>query len=319
MRSFLFLSVSACLCAGIVSESTAQTKLKGNDVAINGESFFQLSNITSELTKLARADGLIASSESFHEIAVSGAVMSGILNQYKNCNPKPIYMITDGGGNDLMGSCGGTPTPDCAAIKSALNTVKQYFTEMKNSGTKKIIWMRYPDPQGAQWATLTANQNVYNPEVEKICKASIEPKCLWIDMRPVWEGHYAQYTQDGIHPTTAGGTATAAAFWKFAKDSSFFEMASTPILATHAGKTSVLQGSWLSGRDLILALSLNKPSEVKVRVFTLSGETVWKASRWGNGSGVQSLRLPFENPVAGIYRLEVEAEGQRHLASLAVH
>lgn len=46
-------------------------------------------------------------------------------------------LITDGGGNDLMGSCGATATPDCAAIKSALATVQLYFDEMKNSAPKK--------------------------------------------------------------------------------------------------------------------------------------------------------------------------------------
>src|SRR4051812_36288361 len=104
MRKVRLFHLAALLGAGIVSHPFAQTKVKASDVVINGESFFAAANIASELTRLARADGFIGAGESFRQIAVSGAVMTGILNQYKNCSPKPVYMITDGGGNDLMGS-----------------------------------------------------------------------------------------------------------------------------------------------------------------------------------------------------------------------
>src|SRR5690606_25608671 len=108
--------------------------------------FFAMSNITSELTRLARQDGYINANESFRQVAVSGAGITPILNQYKNANPKPVYLLTDGGGIDMMQSCGGAPTLDCTVIKNTLNTVKQYFGEMRTGGTKKVIWMRYPDP-----------------------------------------------------------------------------------------------------------------------------------------------------------------------------
>ena len=260
------------LIVGVASTANAQTvKVKASDVVVNGESFFAASNITAELTRLARADGYIGTSESFRQVAVSGASISAITNQYKNANPKPIYLISDGGGIDMMTSCGGTPTVNCAVIKSSLATVQQYFTEMRTGGTKKVLWMRYPDPLGANWATLKANHDVYNPEVEKICKASTEPKCLWVDLRPTWNGH-AEYTNDGIHCTNAGGTATAQAFWKAIKDNDFFNLgAPTPIAGTAGREPSFLRGSAVVNRTLLLSLSADASLPVSLRIRTLSG------------------------------------------------
>jgi len=315
MRIISVLSLSGLLVAGASWPLQAQTKIKADDLVLNGESFFALANIAAELTRLARADGYMDASVSVHQIAVSGAVMTGILSQYKNCTPKPTFMITDGGGNDLMGSCGSTITPDCAEIKSALNTVQQYFTEMKNSGTKRVIWMRYADPYGSNWATLKANQDVYNPEVEKICKASETPKCYWIDMRTTWEGHYAEYTSDGIHPTTAGGTATAEAFWKFAKDNNFFDLSATGLNAgTGAG---AFQGQRIANGSLELSLSLDHPAAVSVRLTSLSGRTVMTGATQAE-TGARIARFPLAAIPAGIYRLDAQAGSAHHRASLLV-
>lgn len=258
-------TLAVLVWVGAGTESLGQTKIKAADLAVNGESFFAASNINAELTRLARADGYIGTGESFRQIAVSGALAAGVLNQYKNSTPKPVYLISDGGGNDLMRSCGGAPTVQCDVIKTTVSTVQQYFNEMKAGGTKKVLWMRYPDPQGSNWATLKANQDVFNPEVEKLCKASTEPKCLWVDLRPVWDGHYAQYTSDGIHATNAGGTATAEAFWKAMKENNFFDLAATRI-AYRAGQTASA-GRWtlrwfdLSGREILPRLT-GRPSGI---------------------------------------------------------
>jgi len=300
------LPLSGLLASGLVSLTWAQTKIKANDLVVNGESFFAAANIATELTRLARADGSMDAGVSVKQIAVSGAVMTGILHQYKSCTPKPTFLFTDGGGNDLMNSCGATTTPDCAAIKSALNTVKQYFDEMKTSGTKKVIWMRYPDPYGNSWATLKTNQDVYNPEVEKICKASIEPKCLWIDMRTTWAGHYDQYTSDGIHPTPAGGTATAEAFWKFAKDNNFFDLGATGLAAGSGPAAPTFRGQRIANGSLELDLSPQHPTSVSVRLTSLTGRTVLRAST-RTESGPRTAIFPITSIPSGVYRLDAQA------------
>jgi hypothetical protein len=310
------ISMCALLLAGAVSRTGAQTKIKANDWVVNGESFFAAANIAAELTRLAKADGYLDASVSVKQIAVSGAVMTGILNQYKSCTPKPTFLFTDGGGNDLMGSCGATATPECAAIKSALNTVKEYFAEMKTGGTKKVIWMRYPDPYGSSWATLKTNQDVYNPEVEKICKASVEPKCLWIDMRTTWQGHYDQYTQDGIHPTTAGGTATAEAFWKFAKDNDFFNLAATGVEAGKAPAAG-FRGQRIAEGALELSLALDRPAAVSLRLADLSGRIVLSGTTPAE-TGLRTARFPLSGIPSGIYRLDAQAGAAHYRSTVLV-
>lgn len=318
MHQYFIFTVAAILSLGAVSSSRAQTtSIKANDLVLNGESFFAASNIASELTRLARADGYMTANVSVKQIAVSGAVMTGILNQYKNCNPKPTFLITDGGGNDLMGGCGNPPTIECSAIKNALNTVKQYFTEMKNSGTKRVMWMRYPDPYGSNWATLKANQDLWNPEVEKICKASVEPKCHWIDIRPVWEGHYPQYTSDGIHPTAAGGTATAVAFWKFVKESKFLDLEATGLKTGIEPLTEGIRGQRIVNHSLELAFSLDHPTAVSVILTSLSGRTVLTGTTQAE-TGLRTARFPLPTVPSGIYRLDVLAGSSHHRSSILV-
>ena len=222
--------VTAALIALLGTTSHAQTTIDANDVVINGESFFAASNIRDELNRLARADGVIGPTESFRQVAVSGAVISQILGYYRNANPKPKYVISDGGGNDLMGSCPGG-TAECPTVANTFATVKAYFDTMATNGTEKVLWMRYPDPQGQQWATLKANQDLFNPLVKELCDTITTLECLWVDLRPVWEGNYAQYTSDGIHATNAGGTATAEAFWQAIVDSNFFDLETTSLRA----------------------------------------------------------------------------------------
>lgn len=315
MVNYRLLPLTALLCVCGAAAAPALTKPKGNDVVINGESFFALANIKDELTRLARADGYIGASESFRQIAVSGAVMTGILNQFKNCTPKPIYVITDGGGNDIMGAC--TPADaTCPSIKSALATVKLYFDEMKNTGVKKVLWMRYPDPQGSNYANLKKNQDIYNPEVEKICKASMEPKCQWIDMRPAWEGHYAQFTSDGIHPTTAGGTATAEAFWKAIKDSSFFDLAPTGLAAATRSSSGFRRG-FVSDNSLHVGLDFDRATAVRVTMTTLTGKVVFSATEQ-EAAGKTTARFPLGSVTAGIYRLDLQAGSSRNQSLVGV-
>jgi hypothetical protein len=307
MRISTLIPAALLLYAGATSPLLAQDKVRAGDVVINGESFFAASNITAELTRLARADGYIGANESFRQVAVSGAVISGIINQYKNCNPKPVFLISDGGGNDLMQSCGGNPTPDCAVIKNTVDKVKQYFGQMKADGTKKVLWMRYPDPLGNMWATLKANQDVFNPEVEKICKASTEPECLWVDLRTTWQGH-PEYTSDGIHATDAGGTATAQAFWKAIKDNDFLNLdAPTQALAPAEAGRSAFLGQAVANRSLSLSLFLDQPAPVALKIATLAGRTVLETGTPELGAGKRTVEFPLGSMEPGVYRMQVRA------------
>jgi hypothetical protein len=173
MRMFSVL-FTAVVYAGIFSASVIQaqaaTTIKGSDVLINGDSFFALSGqIKKDLEALARKDGYIGSSESFRNAAVSGSMLAGITNQYSNANPKPLYVIMDGGGNDvLLTTCPTPPTVDCAAIKNAINGVQPLLDKMAAGGTKKVLWMRYAEPGGNQASVIKAKLDVLMPEIENV-------------------------------------------------------------------------------------------------------------------------------------------------------
>ncbi|MBN1575481.1 MAG: hypothetical protein JW913_02960 [Chitinispirillaceae bacterium] len=299
---FLVLFTSAIMVLGSGMEAQAQehvTKIKASDLVANGESFFELSNITSELTRLARADGFIGSNESFRQIAKAGYSISQILNLYKNCSPKPVYLVSDGAGIDLMSS---------SNVQSLGNTLKQYLEEMKKGGTKKLLWMTYPDPQGGQWATLKKNQDLWAEAVPPIINGCTDPKTLLVDLRPVWAGHYSQYTSDGIHCTNAGGTATAEAFWKAMKDSNFFDL---PVfaqpLAIARTASSMLIGQFVGNGRVSVSLSLRQPSNVTLQITTISGRSVFTAERQLSIPGLQTVEFPLGAIAQGMYCCEVRA------------
>jgi hypothetical protein len=311
MRKSIILFTAALICAGagFQASSLGQT-IKGTDCVCNGESFFQASNICSELSRLAKADGILASNDNFKQIAVSGAPLANIVNFYKNCTPKPTYLISDGAGIDLMTS---------SNISGLSNTLRQYLDEMKKGGTKKLLWMIYPDPQGSNWATLKKNQDLWAQAVPPIINGCTDPKTLLVDLRPVWAGHYSQYTSDGIHATSAGGTATAEAFWKAMKENNFFDL--TPVEPYTIAKTaapSAFLGQVVANNCLFLSLSLAQPTAVTMRIMTVSGRTVVTAEKQVQGSGLSTVQFPLSAIVPGVYCFEVQAGHSSERASLLV-
>jgi hypothetical protein len=297
LRHFAVIVAAIVVVFSAAPVSAAPTYIDAtNDVAINGESFFGASNIRDELNRLARRDSVIAPTASFRQIAVSGAVMSQIQGYYKNAVPKPKYVISDGGGNDLMGSCPGS-VATCPTVANTFNAVKVYFDSMATGGTKKVLWMRYPDPQGTNWATLKTNQDLFNPLVKALCDTVTLPKCVWIDLRPVWAGNYSAYTTDGIHATNAGGTATAEAFWKVIIDSNFFDLGGPVAVSRSVASAANIRS--ISGAQG-LSVRIAEPGLHTVRVQDASGRTL--AIR--RGTGFAEYRFAEANH-AGLYFIRV--------------
>jgi lysophospholipase L1-like esterase len=316
---------AAVVYAGIFSASVipaqGTTKIKGSDVLINGDSFFALSGeIKTDLEKLARADGYIGSSESFRNAAVSGAKLAGITNQYSNANPKPIYVIMDGGGNDvLLTTCPTPPTVDCAAIKNAISGVQPLLDKMAAGGTKKVLWMRYAEPGGNQASVIKPKLDVLMPEIEKICRKSINPKVMWYDLRPVWgnKGIDGSYSTDGLHPTAAGAQATADAFWKAIKDSNFFDLG-TPVVPYTIVKIapSAFMGQVVSNKSVFLSLFLAQPTAVTMRITTVSGRTVVAAVKQEQTPGFRTVQFPLGAIAPGVYCLDVQTGNYSERSSL---
>lgn len=286
----------AVAITGVISAQVP--KLKGTDLVVNGESFFAASNIRDELTRLARADGVLGASDKFGQVAVSGAPIASIVNQYKNCNPKPKYLVSDGAGIDLMSN---------GNMTALGNTLKQYLEEMKKGGTKCLLWMIYPDPQGGSWATLKKNQDQWALTVPPIINGCKDPKTLLVDLRPVWAGKYSQYTSDGIHCTNAGGTATAEAFWKAMKADNwkFFDTTGGVIvdIKEKNAKSSLFNAKSLvkANGTMAISLILDKPADVSVKLTTVSGRTVYTAQKSASIAGEQTMEFNTRNISSGVY------------------
>jgi hypothetical protein len=157
-------------------------------------------------------------------------------------NPTDIdTIIMDGGGNDVLIDNQGCmtnaqPPPGdtaCAtAIQGTLNRASMLLQEAAHDGIKHIVYTFYPhlDPAGGGILPTPAPQvnatlDYAYPLAEQICCGSSftstatsyscsgntsGTQCVFIDIRPAFEGHVADYIKsDHVHPTDAGAKVIA--------------------------------------------------------------------------------------------------------------
>jgi hypothetical protein len=183
--------------------------VKAKDVVIMGESFYAMAPnyIQKRIESLAQKAGVIASGESYRNVAVSGQPMSYIAStEWDNASKSPPKaVIMDGGGIDCMSSaCSGCP-----------DTFKTLLGKMAAAGVQQVIYTRYPEPGNPPGsnATLKGNLDTLMPKMQPICEGATGLKCYWIDLRPLWPATKDKYTTDGLHPTQAGGDVVGDAIW----------------------------------------------------------------------------------------------------------
>jgi hypothetical protein len=191
-------------------------KVKAAEVVIIGESFIAQSGaIPRLLTEHARDAGTIGMTESYPSFAVSGTQLTTdeIPMQYTRAKAAgPVKaVLMDGGGNDLLfgGFCTGGPET-CAEV---LMVVQTLFKQMGTDGVKDVVYFFYPDPMGIG-ADIKAPMDVLRPLMKKLCDEATDVRCVWVDQRASWDGHYSTYTSDGIHPTEEGAAASAKQIWE---------------------------------------------------------------------------------------------------------
>jgi len=189
---------------------------KGNQVAVIGESFIAASHgITKQIESNAKAAGSLAQGESYVDKSVSGTLLSGssgdaIPKQYDKAKAGGAikYVLMDGGGNDCLQANNGD---------AALAAATTLFQTMATDKVEKVVYFFYPDPLGSfASGTLKTCLDALRPKMKALCDGLTGPKCYWMDLRTVWNGH-SEYTQDGIHPTPAGDKATGDAIWETMK------------------------------------------------------------------------------------------------------
>jgi hypothetical protein len=185
---------------------------KGSEVAVIGESFIAASHgITRTIEMHAKAAGSLAQSESYVDNSVSGTTLSGtnanaIPRQYDRAVTSSgtiKYVLMDGGGNDCLQANNGP---------AALAAARTLFQTMATKNTEKVLYFFYPDPVGSNFNSLKSCLDALRPDMKALCDGLTAPKCYWLDLRTVWNGHN-EYTSDGIHPTASGDKATGDAVW----------------------------------------------------------------------------------------------------------
>lgn len=226
--TFLLLAALITFCLPTASFAADTGKVSGSEVLVIGDSFLALSHdITSRLQQNARNDGILASTDKFRDLSVSGTMLNGgispnIPTQYQNgVNAGTVkYVIMDGGGNDCLGG----------SVDGVVTAAKSLFQQMTKSGTVKVFYLFYPDAQGGLSGMLNPKLNTLRPQIQSIVTGSTSPKGYFLDLRPTFEGKYSSYIlSDGIHPTLAGSNAAADAIWAEMKKVGFFETTpSTP-------------------------------------------------------------------------------------------
>lgn len=290
---YLVSSVVACILLTSLRGVSAG-EINGSDVLIIGDSFFAMSGeIKQFLEQHAREEGVIDQNESFRSGAVSGAVISEISQQYSNASPKPKWVIMDAGGNDCLR---GDP-------QSAVNEVQPLLDKMRDNGTEKVLWMRYPEPQGMFAGNLKPNLDALMPQVESICAASTNPEVLWVDLRPVWEMN-SSYTSDGIHPTTEGSRVTADAFWDAIKESDFFDLeqqVAVKPFSVAQSRTSLIFDKTVENSTLSISAFQTQSSQMSLQLMTLSGRTVLSYDEQLSGCGMQTVAVPIGKLAPGAY------------------
>jgi lysophospholipase L1-like esterase len=209
------------------------TQIDGNQVLIIGNSFIANSHdITGDLEQMARDAGILAYGDNFIDNSLNSAQLSGgpvttIPQQYANGNSQRRirWVIMSGGGNDCVRSGCNPATTSCSNLQNAVNALRGLLSDMGSDGVLKVIYFFYPDPQldEPEQTQLKGQLDVLRPMIQDVVNSSSAPVCYWLDLRPVFQGHYSEYVlSDGLHPSAAGSQATAEAIWNIVEQNNFF-------------------------------------------------------------------------------------------------
>jgi hypothetical protein len=312
-------------CLFIVFTMYAQKpQLTENDLLCNGESFFEMTDICKELSKLAREDGVLISNKNFNQVAQSGQPISVIRNNFvTKANPKPKYVVTDGGGIDLMFANCQPGDKNCGQIQECKRELLLYIDEMKKAGVKAFLWMGYPEVPNMP--NLTINQAIWTEVTKELIAQTTEPKAIYVDLLPVFAGHYNQYfsNNDYLHPNNTGSRAVAQAFWDAMKANNyaFFDTGAVSVSEQTVNKvvSNHILGQKMKNDNLYLSLSVDQPSDIKLRLTTASGRSVFTAQKHAAVSGKQDVVFHTGRLASGVYLCEIRTGKQISQSTLLVH
>jgi len=182
----------------------------GSEVAVIGDAFIALAHgITKEIEAQAEAAGSLGPNEEYVDNSVSGTTLAN--NQIGSQYTKAVmssgsikYVVMNGGATDCM--LDGTGD-------AAFTAAQSLFQTMAQDNAQKVLYFFNPDPLGSYYDYLKICLDALRPKMQALCEGLTAPKCYFLDLRPLWNGHN-EYYRDGVLPNDVGSKATGDAVWQ---------------------------------------------------------------------------------------------------------
>lgn len=192
--------------------------IAASEVLLLGDSFFASSHeIGEQLVATARSAGALAEDESYRDASrlpdnALAYMGEGIRDQYEGArdeSPVTVVVMNGGGADALWAECepeGG----ECPELVAAADALRGLFVTMADDGVTDVVFVGYPDPIPA---AARAAVTFLRPLLKDACDTA-PTRCHWLDLLPLFDGHYETYINDGgLDPTLEGATVTAEAIW----------------------------------------------------------------------------------------------------------
>ncbi len=188
-----------------------------SEVVLLGDLFWaETGALTASLEELARSSGALSPGETYRDYSSTLTDPFGeaadVVSQYQSARDDGTIrtVILNAGGPDALETCPEPPTLDCASLANAVTGTEALLSQMAADGVEHVVLFFYPDPEDQ---ALAAKFDVLRPELETACDSS-SVACHFVDLRPTFAGHEADYLKDGgVLPTEAGSAATASVLW----------------------------------------------------------------------------------------------------------
>lgn len=198
--------------------------ITGNEVVVLGDAMVAQSHqIPTYLTQMAREANVLLATESFRDYSTTSENSLALIDTYlakqfdqARAEASTKVVVLCGGGADVLaGFCPEPVDASCQILVDAASAAERLLAQMAQAEVKDVIWFFYPDHPSD--AALRAEMDLLRPMLQNHCANASIP-CHFIDLRPVFEGHYDEYLRsDGMTPTDAGAQATATAIWEVLK------------------------------------------------------------------------------------------------------
>lgn len=196
-------------------------EVAGNQVLVIGDSFLGATHqVTAYLEDLARTSGALEVGERYRDnsaVTANALGGGGIASQYDAAVAEaPVeVVIMDGGGTDiLVGTCDPVSS-DCQALVDANQAAADLLQQMSDDEVTSVVYVFYPDYEDD---ATREKVDALRPLIEDTC-AQIPVPCHFLDLRPTFADHLAEYTDaSGILPSDLGAEASARAIWSVMQD-----------------------------------------------------------------------------------------------------